>query len=97
MLRLNELFKVLSEKAIFFFFPNLDILLIKTESNKDAAPPIPLQYYDIPLLKILIPLPTYCMPETTVATAVPQIKISIRKGTWKAAYLERRVKTTVPN
>ena len=85
MLSLNELFKVLSEKAIFFFFPNRHILLIKAESNKDAVPPILLQYYDISLLKILIPLPTYCRPETTVAIAVPQIKISIRKGTWKAA------------
>ena len=38
MLSLNELFKMLSEKAIFFFFPNRHILLIKAESDKDVAP-----------------------------------------------------------
>ena len=38
MLSLNEPFKVLSEKSIYFFFPNRYILLIKAESNKDVAP-----------------------------------------------------------
>jgi len=33
MLTLNELFKVLSEKAIFFFFPSRNILLLRKLQN----------------------------------------------------------------
>ena len=55
MLSLNKLFKVLSEKAIFFFFPNRHILRIKAESDKDVAPshsPAILRY---PFIKNLNP------------------------------------------
>ena len=55
MLSLNEPFKVLSEKPIFFFFPNRYISLIKTESNKGVAPspsPARLRY---PFIKNLNP------------------------------------------
>ena len=38
MLILNELFKVLSERAILFLFPNRNILFMKGESKKDVAP-----------------------------------------------------------
>jgi len=42
MLVLNELFKVLSEKAVFFFFPNRTILFINGESKKMQLHPISL-------------------------------------------------------
>ncbi len=48
MLILNELFKVLSERAILFLFPNRNILFMKGESKKDVAPFHYLQYYEIP-------------------------------------------------